>query len=202
MKRMISDNLVVKIKKLIIEGYSTKSIKEIMMINHELTIDSGTISNIKLGKTYYEIRPDLNDLIKNKLSISKKIDTQKVSDIKWSLTCDDFSENEIIKVYSISDKILREIKLGYSPYCLISPEFNQILEKKYHRKKCNNIDDITVIDIKKQYVNSDGNILLSELASKHKIDKATVSTILSLKSYNDVGKSFHSKIIAIKNEVV
>ena len=61
------------------------------------------------------------------------------------------------------------------------------------------LDDI-VIAIKKEYVDRNGQVFLKDIAAKHGIDKATVSTILSFKYYKEIGLKFNSKIVSIKEK--
>ena len=71
---------------------------------------------------------------------------------------------------------------------------------KYPRKKKSNIDDKIFKDIKRQFVESNGAVLLKDLALAHKIDKGTVSTIVNLKCYVDINKSYNSRIESILKE--
>lgn len=197
MKRKINDKDVEIIKVLLSEGYGNKSVIDIVRIKHNIEIDQYLLCNIKSGNSYYDIRPDLNDKIYLKSKISKKNDVNKISDIKYLLTCDEFSDEEIMKHYMISEKTLRGIKLCYYPYIMISPEYNEIIKDKYHRRKKVNISDRIILDIKKQFIETKGEISLVELGKKHKIDKATVSTIISLKTYKETGEKYNSKISSI-----
>ena len=200
MMRNINDANVAKIKELIVKGYSNKSIVETMQIKYRITLNGTTINDIKYGRTYYDVRPDLNNQIKSKVSNNENIDSETIADIKFLLSCNEYSESEIKENYNISNKKLLEIKLGYAPYHLIAPEFNNILGMKYPRKKKSNINNKIVKDIKRQFVESNGAVLLKDLALAHKIDKGTVSTIVNLKCYADINKSYNSRIESILKE--
>ena len=147
---------------------------------------------------YVTVKPELNDTIRKNYSsnLSEK-EENVIGVIKWALA-EGISDEEIKQFHDMSDSKLRQIKYGYMPYYCISPQYNTEIEKRFKKRKKANIDKKMVKAIKKEFVEKKGDVLLNEIAEKHKIDKATVSTILNFKTYKEFGSSFNSKIIAIK----
>ena len=197
MVRKIKDSHVEKIKEMLSKDYKTVSIKDIMEKNYNVKISSSDVNMIKKGVSYKDVKPELNNKIK--LACKKtNIDEQKIHEIKWALS-EKYSTNEILKEYNVTNKELMHIKYGYSPYYAISPEFNDKIAELTNSKKINISNDI-VIALKKEYVDRNGQVFLNDIAAKHGIDKATVSTILSFKCYKEIGLKFNSKIVLIKEK--
>jgi len=90
------------------------------------------------------------------------------------------------------------IRLGYAPFCLIAPEFNDLISSLCGKRKKVNVDKTIVLSVKNQYVINNGDITCAELAKKYNIDKATVSNMLSFKAYSEFGKSYNLQISRIK----
>ncbi len=198
MIRKINDKNAEIIKKMLSKNYRTSSIIDEMQIKHGVTITAYDINNIKKGTAYCDIRPELNEVISKKY-VSSIEDNELIKDIKY-LLAEGFSESEIIMEYNISKKKLMGIRLGYSPYDLIAPEYNKQISLLNGRRKNMNINEKIVLSIKKEYVIKNGQISYAELATNHNIDKATVSNILTFKSYEQYGSSYNLKITRIKNK--
>lgn len=199
MKRTISNKHAEIIKELLVKNYQPFEIAAHMKINYGVIIKSTSIHDIRKGSSYVDVRSDLNNSIKQTYQSKNKLDIEKIRNVKWALT-ESYSTDEIKEVFQVSAKTITEIKMGYMPYWDISPEYNYLIENLYPRKKRANIDNKVVLAIKKEYVTINGNVKLDDIAIKHKIDSATVSTVLSLKSYENVGVSFNSKILSIKKK--
>ena len=199
MKRKISDKHAAIIKKMLSENYKTASIKDFMRINHGVVISGVQIYSIKRLETYREVRPELNDSI-GKFYVRRGSDVaERISGIKFALA-NGFSDEDIIKEYQVKGKELLRIKLGQLPYYSISPEYNSEIDKRRTRIKVINIDSTAVTTIKKEFADKNGDVILQKIAKKHKIDKATVSTILSFKFYKEFGAFYNSKIDSINKE--
>ena len=197
MKRKLNKKVVAEIKNLLLKKYRDISIIDIIFHKYSITIEKSQLNTIKKGETYYDVSPQLNDSIKNLYSTSKRLNEEKIKEIKWSLV-NNYPEEEIIEVYNISKKIMMHIRMGYLPYYSIAPECNSEMERLWPRKKRCNIDEKMVIAIKKEFVDKEGYVKLKEIAEKHEINTGSVSTILNFKTYKDVGVSYNSKIKSIK----
>lgn len=201
MERKYSDKVVGIIKELMAKNYKSSSICDILLNRYNIKVSSSDLTPIRKGEAYIDVRSELNQIIKNNYPIL--IDENKqstIKEIKWALV-EGFNEDEIIKTYKISKILLLKIKLGYSPYFNIAPEFNSALELKYKRKKKANINDRVVFQIKKEFVNCKGDIQLNQLADKYKIDSGSISNILNFKCYESVGSSYNERIQRIKKKM-
>jgi hypothetical protein len=199
MKRQIADKHVEKIKEMLIQNYKTVSIIDLMKHKYGITVSSANIQNIKKLEAYKDVRPDLSDALRAKFCARTRVDAYEVEVIKWALA-EGLSFEEIMESSKISRNKLNRIKLGHMPYCSIAPKYNCKIEKRFNGKKHANIDNRMVIAIKKEYIENEGDVVYNQIAEKHKIDKATVSTILNFKYYKEVGVSFNSKINSIKKK--
>ncbi|WP_163710172.1 hypothetical protein [Mangrovibacterium lignilyticum] len=193
MKRKISDEHVAIIKQMLSRNYKTSSIKEFMQNKHGVYISAPQIYGIKKLTSYIDVRPNLNDAISKAYSSRITNDIERITDTKWALA-NGYLEEEIMNLYNWEKRELMAIRMGQNPYYSIAPEYNYQIKKRWGRKKNANIDKKMVIAIKKEYVDRNGEVLLNEIAEKHKIDKATVSTILTLKFYKEFGVAYNSKI--------
>lgn len=201
MKRKYSDKVVGMIKELIAKNYKSSSIVDIMFNKYNIKVSSSDLHGIRTGDAYADVKTDLNQIIKT--NYKTDLDENRINmiaDIKWFLV-NDCTEEEIIKTYNISNPLLLKIKMGHSPYYNIASDLNSEMEIKFKRKKKANINDRVVIQIKKEYVNCKGDILLDQLADKHKIDSGTISNILNLKCYESVGSSYNERIKRIKKKM-
>ena len=194
MIRKLNDKHVEIIKVMLNKKYSSKSIIDFMDIEHEIEITASQIGNIKKGMSYFDIRPDLNDSIGCLVKTNKSV--EEISFIKWSLA-HDYSESDIIKASGISKKELMNIRLLYSPYRGIAVEYNDAIEKKWQGRKKANIDEPMVISIKKEFVSKKGMVTCKEIAEMYNINPVTVSSILNLSVYKELGESYNSRIIDI-----
>jgi|GEM_PF-6787169 len=199
MKRQLEDKHVAKIKQMLIQNYKALSIRDIMKQKYGITITDANIQNIKKLEAYKDVRPDLNSALRAIYPAKTRYDTYSLSVIKWALA-EGISYDEIIRYYDVSKTTLTHIRLGHMPYYSIAPEYNSRIEKRFKGKKRANIDKKMVLAIKKEYVDKEGGVLLSKIAEKNKIDKATVSLILNFRYYKEVGISYNSKIISIKKK--
>lgn len=199
MERKISNKHAEIIKELLVKNYQPFEIAAHMKIKFGVVIKRTNIHDIRKGVSYLDVRSDLNNSIKQTYQTQGKFDIEKISNIKWALT-ENYSPDEIKKVFQVPAKTVREIKMGQMPYWDIAPEFNQLIENLYPRKKKVNIDKNVVVAIKNEYVTVNGNVKLADIARKHKIDDSMVSGIISLKKYKQFGVSFNSKILSIKKK--
>jgi hypothetical protein len=199
MNRKYKDSTIKLVKRLMAEGYKTSSIIDIIEKKFKVKITSSTLQSIRSGESYHDVSPHLSEQIMANYKINTSIDKNRIEEIKWSLA-NDYSEEEIIKVFNVTKREMYEIKMCILPYYQIAAHLNAVIKKKWSRRKNVNIDRSTVISIKKEYVINKGQIILDLIAQKHSIDKATVGNILNLKSYINDGISFNSKIKSIKKE--
>lgn len=201
MKRKISNIHAAIIKELLVQNYCPAKISNYMEIQYNIKIAKANINNIRKGVSYSEIRPDLNSKIKDIYCNNiKNTNVEEISSIKWALS-EGFSTEDILNSYPISKKEITSIKMGYMPYWGIAPEFNDILSVKFPRKKKTNIDEKMVVEIKKEFVKSKGDITLAQVANKYQINKGSVTNILSLNCYVDMGVSYNHRITTIKEKM-
>ncbi|KAF0238500.1 MAG: hypothetical protein FD181_1003 [Prolixibacteraceae bacterium] len=198
MKRSIEDKHVAKIKQMLTQNYKVNSIRDFMKLKYGVFVSSAQIQSIKIMNAYVTVNPELNDTIR-KIHSSRlhKDEAEVIGDVKWALA-NGYSDDEIMKSYEVSDSKLKHIKYGYMPYYSISTQYNSAIEKKFAKRKKANIDRRMVVAIKKEFVEKNGDVSLNEIAEKHKIESATVSTILNFKYYKEFGRSFNTRIIGIK----
>lgn len=198
MRRKLTDQQVKTIKKHLKDGYKTRSIIDIFNIKYKTQIEKQDIYQIKNLSAYRDVDSDLNkDIVK---TIRTNICDQRkklITEIKFFLA-EGYDENEILHHYSISTSSFTKIKCLYGINYSIAPEYNDAIEKRFHRKKVN-IDRKIVTSVKEQYVNSNGNILLNDIANSHGIDNGTVSNIIRRKAYRNFGQKFNSQIIKIQS---
>lgn len=199
MKRQIADKHVAKIKEMLAQNYKDSSIRDIMQHKHRVTITKGNMQSIKRLASYKDVRPDLNHAISATYSNKIATDTKNIKLIKWALAMG-YSHEEIMNDLNVSERKLRSIRHGHMPYYSIASKYNSQIEKRFKKKKRTNIDSKMVRAIKKEYIEKEGDVLYSEIAERHKINEATVSTILNLKCYKEAGISFNSKINSIKKK--
>jgi hypothetical protein len=103
-----------------------------------------------------------------------------------------------MNAFNVSQQIISRIRMGNAPYWGVGTEYNQKLSEMFSRGKFVNIDRRMVLEIKKEYVNTNGDILMIDLAKRLKTSIGTVSAILSLRKYKDVASSYNSRILSIK----
>jgi len=198
MKTIIENIHIAKIKQMLTQNYKVVSIRDFMKNEYGVYVSHAQIQSIKKLKTYVVVNPELNDSI-SKINSSELCgdEAKVIGGIKRALATG-FSDEEIMESYDVSDFKLKHIKWGYMPYYSISPQYNSVIDEKFQKRKKAHIDKKMVIAIKKEFVDKKGDVLLNEIAKKHKIDKSTVSLILNFKYYEELGISFNSKINSIK----
>lgn len=101
-KSIYTEEFVIKIKLMLNEGISVNE------ISNELNIKTSAIYDIKLGRTWSHILPEL-DLSKN--NRSGKLNAKKVREIKILLE-QGMTPNEIAIMYGVSPTTIRDIKKG------------------------------------------------------------------------------------------
>lgn len=201
MKRKLDDKTVGIIKEKMSAGFKNSSIIDIMKIEYNKIVSISDLNGIRTGQSYIDVEPHLNQKIKSNCAISlDKTKINMIKDIKLFLV-NDFDELEIMQSYNITKSEMLKIKMGHTPYYNIAPELNSEMEDRFKRKKQANINEDIVIQIKKEYVKSQGSIQLDMLADTHKIDKGTVSNILNFRSYESVGSSYNERIKRIKKKI-
>lgn len=199
MIRKYNNNTIEIVKKMMVSGYSNVVIKETMFLRHKIEITSSTLQQIKSVSSYSDVCSHLNKNIKCLPKFKYYLDKELIEEIKWSIS-NDYTDEEIIRVFKISRKRLTSIKMGYAPFFSVAPQYNSVIQEKHPRKKRNNVDRNMIIKIKKEYVDNYGDISLISIAEKLGTSDSVVSRILNLKIYSTIGSSFNSKILSIKKK--
>jgi len=107
---------------------------------------------------------------------------------------------EIMDAFKVSQQIISKVRRGIAPYWGVATEYNQKLSEMFSRRKIVNIDSRMILEIKKEFVKTNGNIKMTDLAKRLKISSTTVSSILSLREYNEVASSYNGRILSIEKK--
>jgi len=194
MKRSINKNVIVRIKKLLSEGYSNRLIRELLEKQNKVSVNLSNIASIKNLEMYEDVESHLNDSIVRNIN-TKISDYEKniIESVKFAI-CEGYDYKEIMDVYKIHPKKFANIKKLKGINRIIAPEYNNKIREEHNYSPYVNIDNKMVIAVKKLFVERNGKITFAEISSIVGLDKSHVSRILSFKIYENNGQMYNSGI--------
>ena len=145
------------------------------------------IKNIKLGKNWKQVRPDLND--KMKIRDSDKV-KKYVVEIK-NMMVEGYSNHEISERFGIIRQNITAIR-RLSHYADVCPELNEAIKNTQHIQVPDLSEDM-VVKIKKLLINGLTNIQVCEELNLGKINN-TVGLIKRLKTYKQYGSEYNDEL--------
>ena len=159
-------------------------------IMKKYNISKGIVGNIKTGRDWKHVRPDLNEIIKPK-SKNNDIVNIHVPNIK-QMMFDGYSNNEIAEKFNLKPATIANIR-RLTVYKHILPEYNDYIKSTCTEFK--RIQDEVVIKIKQLSI--DGYNLreiCKSIGLDYEIYSNKISQIRHLSTYKNVGSEYNEKL--------
>lgn len=160
----------------------------------EYNVSSATINQIKLGKIWSEISPELNEQISslyrlNTPMISKEMESKIY--LAKKMMSEGYTYQNIIDTTGLEIKLLQRVKL-LNVYIYIGEEFNpKILELNKTVENVNKLSNEQIEEIKYLFTQGYNAKTLSE---KFNVAENTISRIVQCKRHINIGSQYNEQL--------